>query len=438
MQNQCQLDSEGLKLQELSFPIFHFVPNTSKMMEVMDEQALSYFLLVLGVLVMMLYVSTCSVVLLSFVWGHLYLHKKSDPAVLGDDVPGVSIVKPLMGMDPLLEENLESHFTLKYPKFELLICFHDDEDPAINLVKRLQEKYPKVDVRVFCEGRREIMNPMVQNMVQGYESAQYEYVWISTSRIKASTEIVEDMVVKLQQPNVALVHQMPFFIQSTGLASTIEKMYFGCALARYYIAFSLLGFCCVTGMSYMFRKSVLDQLNGLGWYGRFLAEDFFLTKAIHEKGYKMVLSAYPAQQNINSTSVSGFVDRMVRWLRLRLNMLTVVTSFLEPLTECLPLGLLGAVAVYGFFGVHPVVFLCSHLAAWVVLDYFRLRNVQNGPVGIGKLRFLGLWVFRELLAIWIFLRAVSNPHRVTWGKRTYYVYTGGHTELDSKSSSSDL
>ncbi|XP_076443691.1 ceramide glucosyltransferase-like isoform X2 [Babylonia areolata] len=409
------------------------------MMEVMDQQALSYVLMVLGILVVMLYVITLGIVLLSFVWGHLFLHKKSDRAVLGDDVPGVSIVKPLMGVDPLLEENLESHFTVNYPKYELLICFHDDEDPAINLVKRLQEKYPKVDVRLFCEGRTDIMNPMVQNMVQGYEAAQYEYVWISSSRIKASTEIVEDMVMKLQQPNVALVHQMPFFIQSCGLASTIEKMYFGCALARFYIAFSLMGFCCVTGMSYMFRKSVLDQLNGLGWYGQFLAEDFFLTKAIHEKGYKMVLSAYPAQQNINCSSISSFVDRMVRWLRLRLNMLTVVASLLEPLTECLPLGLMASVAVYCFFGVSPILFFCCHLALWMVLDYFRLRNVQNGPVGIGKLRFMYLWVFREFLAIWIFLKAVYNPHRITWGRRTYYVYTGGHTELDTKSPlSSDL
>ena len=67
------------------------------------------------------------------------------------------------------------------------------------------------------------------------------------------------------------------------LVSVTFQIYFGCALARYYIAFNLLGLCCVTGMSYIFKKSVLDQLNGLGWYGRYLAEDFFLTKAMHEK-----------------------------------------------------------------------------------------------------------------------------------------------------------
>ena len=35
--------------------------------------------------------------------------------------------------------------------------------------------------------------------------------------------------------------------------------------------------------SYIFKKSILDQVNGLGWYGQYLAEDYFLSKAMHEK-----------------------------------------------------------------------------------------------------------------------------------------------------------
>jgi len=44
------------------------------------------------------------------------MYKLADPQSVVDDLPGVSILKPLMGVDPLLETNLESHFTLSYPK----------------------------------------------------------------------------------------------------------------------------------------------------------------------------------------------------------------------------------------------------------------------------------------------------------------------------------
>lgn len=34
-------------------------------------------------------------------------------------------------------------------QFELLFCVPDDQDPAITLVQRLQEKYPNVDTKLF-------------------------------------------------------------------------------------------------------------------------------------------------------------------------------------------------------------------------------------------------------------------------------------------------
>jgi len=49
----------------------------------------------------------------------LKLHRAADPLQKMDQLPGVSIVKPLMGVDPYLETNLESHFTLEYPKVQL-------------------------------------------------------------------------------------------------------------------------------------------------------------------------------------------------------------------------------------------------------------------------------------------------------------------------------
>ncbi|XP_041475774.1 ceramide glucosyltransferase-like [Lytechinus variegatus] len=77
-------------------------------------------------------------------------HKPSN--VLREEMPGVSILKPLCGVDANLPCNLESYFLLSYPRFELLICIQDEDDEAIKVVTPLVEKYPHVDATVFIGG----------------------------------------------------------------------------------------------------------------------------------------------------------------------------------------------------------------------------------------------------------------------------------------------
>ncbi|WAR00534.1 CEGT-like protein [Mya arenaria] len=413
-------------IQEYSVPSNH---GTMGLYSLLDEQTWSYIVFFLGVIALVLYAMSTFFIIVSQIGGRFILFKKEDTALISDNVPGVSIIKPLMGIDPLLEINLESHFSISYPKFELLCCVQDDHDPAINLVYKLKEKYPKVDCSLFIGGKDGIINPMVHNMAPAYDHAKYEYVWISTSRIKGSTDIMMDMACKLQKPNVALCHQMPFTTDQKGFAQTLEKTYFGGAFARYYLAFNILGLCCCTGMSYMFKKSALDELHGLNWFGKYLAEDFYLTHALHEKGHRLVMSSYPAQQNLAQSAVVGYKNRMVRWLRLRLNMMPLVSGFLEPMTECIPLGLYAAWAFYHFLGINPYIFFAVHFCLWLISDHLLLRLIQHGPLPFSKLQYTIVWILREVLAVWVFFVALISPRRIKWGKHTYKLSLGGHTEL---------
>lgn len=66
-----------------------------------------------------------------------------------ETVPGVSIIRPLKGLDPNLYENLESSFLQEYSNFEVIFSVHDENDQALTVVDDLVRKYPAVPVQVI-------------------------------------------------------------------------------------------------------------------------------------------------------------------------------------------------------------------------------------------------------------------------------------------------
>lgn len=66
-------------------------------------------------------------------------------------------------------------------------------------------------------------------------------------------------------------------------------MYFGTQHAKIYLNTDLFGINCVTGMSCLFRKDVLEEAGGFVYLGKFLAEDYYLGKLFIDRYVLCVL-----------------------------------------------------------------------------------------------------------------------------------------------------
>ncbi|CAK9302892.1 unnamed protein product [Gordionus sp. m RMFG-2023] len=354
-----------------------------------------------------------------------------DMTTLGDGlieshVPGVTIIKPLLGFDPNLELNLRTFFLLHYPKFEISFCVQDYEDPCINIVKGLMMKFPHVDVSLFLGSPEIVVNSKINNMIPAFDAAKYELILVSDAGIMMPENSLTEMVYSMTR-GVGLVHQMPFTAPNRGYSfpAVLEKVYFGTAHARIYLASDFLGINCCTGMSSLYRKRILSSA-GLASFGKYLAEDYFMARAVRSAGYKHRISPGPALQNATPTSVRAFQERLVRWSKLRFTMVPVTILF-EPLSECLVLGLLNSWAVFYLFEWNSLVFFAIHCLVWFLLDYALLRIVQNGKLPFSRTQFLLAWCYRELSALPLFLVAL-NTSVLKWKNNTYRLKWGGYVE----------
>ncbi|XP_063219452.1 ceramide glucosyltransferase-like isoform X2 [Bacillus rossius redtenbacheri] len=328
--------------------------------------------------------------------GKWKLYRKIVPLPPEVPCPGVSILKPLMGMDPNLYSNLETFFTQSYPLFEILLCIEDESDPAIMVVRRLMNKYPNVDSTLF------------------------------TVKEDTLLDMVSHMTAK-----VGLVHQMPFTCDREGFAAALEKIYFGTVQARMYLSADFLKIVCHTGMSTLIRKSIIDEAGGLAAFGCYLAEDFFLARSITDHGWKTCISSQPAWQNSGICEVRSFLARLTRWAKLRVAMVPF-TIVLEPLSECMVLGACASWAASFLFNLEPCSFYLVHILVWFLLDWILLSIVQNGSLPFSKFDFVVGWLFREISSPYLFLLALWNP-AIKWRARTYRLQWGGVAEeLNSK------
>ena len=69
----------------------------------------------------------------------------------------MSILKPLVNSaDPSLFQNLETFFTLDYPKYEILFCIQETDDTKMKMyVDSLMQKYPAVQSKVRSNKTRQ-------------------------------------------------------------------------------------------------------------------------------------------------------------------------------------------------------------------------------------------------------------------------------------------
>src|ERR1700751_5393771 len=121
-------------------------------------------------------------------------------------LPPVSVLKPLHGVEPGLERNIESFFEQDYPEFELLFCARHDSDEGLQLARRVGARYPHVDARyVTCgEPTPKFHNAKVYSLAKLDSVAKHELLITSDADVRVTKNYLRQMVQNLKDPQIGL------------------------------------------------------------------------------------------------------------------------------------------------------------------------------------------------------------------------------------------
>ena len=86
--------------------------------------------------------------------------QKAFEATLSESqLPFVSVLKPMHGLEPQLEENLESFFAQDYPEYEILLAVDTADDAALAVAQRVIDRHPNRTTKIVVNGEPPWPNP---------------------------------------------------------------------------------------------------------------------------------------------------------------------------------------------------------------------------------------------------------------------------------------
>jgi ceramide glucosyltransferase len=230
--------------------------------------------------------------------------------------PAVTILKPLKGQGLDLERNLESFCRQDYDgPVQIVFGVNDPDDPAVEIVRRIQHRFPDVDTRLSV-GDEPGANRKVANLVHMMRVAKHDVLVLSDADIRVRPDYLRTMVAPLGEPGVGLTTALYRGRGWFGLPSVIESLLINTDfIPMVMMAQWVQRFRYAYGASIACRRRALDDIGGFAAIADHLADDYELGRRIADAGWQLVLLPYVVETILDSTSLRDVWRHQLRWGR---------------------------------------------------------------------------------------------------------------------------
>jgi ceramide glucosyltransferase len=291
---------------------------------------------------------------------------------LNSERPALSVVVPLMGLEPELEQNLRALFAQDYPDYEVLFSVAERDDPAAALAEQVMAETPEVPARLLAGRVTLSSNPKTNNMINALKAARHDTILATDCNVRSEPGRFTELVRHLGGRQ-GLVSATAVGADPDTVAGELECAFLNGYGARFLLSGDIVGFTSALGKTLLFRMSDLERAGGIERFARGMADDTALTEALGDVGLRVVMSESAAVHPVSGRRFGEFWKRHTRWLVYRRDY-APLAFVLEPLG-----GGLGSTwnaylfGYFGLFGLSEPVYIAANLVFWYGLEAALVR-----------------------------------------------------------------
>lgn len=230
--------------------------------------------------------------------------------------PAVTILKPVHGAEPRLEETLESFFRQDYPDFEIIFGARSRDNAAVAVVERLRAKYPHVPSKMIFSGEPSWPNAKVFSLAKMMAESENAFFAISDSDILVRPDFLRNVMPPLDDPRVGLVTCLYQGIPAPDFWSHLEALGMSVELPSGVMVADLVeGMKFALGASMVVRREAVAAIGGMREAADFYSDDFVLGNRVAEAGYEVVLSHYKVGHVLTAQTLRQTYGDQLRWMK---------------------------------------------------------------------------------------------------------------------------
>lgn len=155
----------------------------------------------------------------------------------------------------------------------------------------------------------------------------------------------------------------------------------------------------------------------------------------HELGLKHAMTGDVALDFLGAFSIRDYVNRRIRWIRVRKKMTPLLAVLIEPLTESIICGIYGTWAIDRLFGASRIALFIVHMVLWLMVDLGVRDSLSTNVRTIGppssSLQFVLAWIAREVMALPIWIYGITSSTVVWRGRKFRIIQSGTYRPLCS-------
>ena len=228
--------------------------------------------------------------------------------------PGVSVLKPLRGLDPNTRDAFLSQIRQDYSQFEVLFGAADEADPAAQEVLRLQREFPDAPIRLIV-GAAPAANGKVGVLIELARHARYPVWVVNDSDIKVGSTYLREVIAPLAHSEAGVVTCL-YRAKAHTLAAAWEPLGIAIDFMPGTLVAPLVGVREFgLGATLAFRSADLEQVGGFGAIAGYLADDYQLARRLTSLGKRAVLSTYTVETSLGEATWRGVWQHQIRWAR---------------------------------------------------------------------------------------------------------------------------